>query len=98
MANNNHLYADKQLRIDTLVGKVTATSVGSYEHWRTLQQAKNEFEDQCQTQGKTYDVGAFYAWLEQNYGIRLEKIEGMIGPDFNIIDEQKYLVYKLKFV
>ena len=98
MANNNHLYADKQRWIDTLVGQVTEASVGSYEHWRTLQQAKAEHDNLRTAQGLIFELGAFAAWLETTYGIRLQKEEGMIGPRFNIVDEQKYLVYKLKFV
>ena len=98
MANNNHLYSDRDTRLNTLVGQVTDISVGKYKHWRTLQLAKNEFENMLAKQGLTYDVSAFYSWMTEEYGIRLQQVEGMIGPSFDIVDEQKYLIYKLKFV
>lgn len=98
MANNNHLYADQQARLDTIIGQTTALSVNKYEHWRTLRLAKNEFENMLAKQGLTYDVSAFYSWMTEEYGIRLQQVEGMIGPSFDIVDEQKYLIYKLKFV
>lgn len=97
MANNNHLYSDRETRLNTLIGQVTDISVKKYEHWRSLQRAKNDFEDLCQAQGRAYKIEEFYAWLETTYGIRLQQVEGMIGPEFNIINEQKYLIYQLKF-
>lgn len=98
MANNNHLYADRQARLDTLVGQTTALSVKKYKHWKTLIKAKANFDKLWAESGKPEDIDAFYSWLEETYGIRLQRIEGMIGQDFTIVDEQKYLVYKLKFV
>lgn len=98
MVNNNHLYSDRETRLNTLIGQVTEASVGKYEHWRTLQQAKAEHDNLRISQGLTFELGAFAAWLETTYGIRLDKEEGYIGPRFDIVDEQKYLVYKLKFV
>jgi hypothetical protein len=97
MTNNNHLYSDRETRLNTLIGQVTETSVGKYEHWRTLQQAKAEHDNLRISQGLSFELGAFATWLEETYGIRLIKEEGMIGPGFDIVDEQKYLVYKLKF-
>jgi hypothetical protein len=98
MINNNHLYTDFETKLDTLIGRVTETSVGEYEHWRTLQQAKAEHDNLRIAKGLKFELGAFAEWLEDVYGIQLEKVDGMIGVKFNIIDEQKYLVYKLKFV
>jgi hypothetical protein len=97
MADNNHLYADREARLNTLVGRVTEASVGKYEHWRTLQQAKAEHDNLRIQQGLEFELGAFSVWLEETYGIRLQKVDDMIGPEFNIVDEQKYLVYNLKF-
>jgi hypothetical protein len=98
MVNNNHLYSDRETRLNTLIGQVTEASVGKYDHWRTLQQAKAEHDNLRISQGLDFELGAFANWLETTYGIRLQKEEGMIGPRFDIVDEQKYLVYKLKFV
>lgn len=97
MANNNHLYGDKQSRLDTIIGQTTALSVNKYEHWRTLIQAKSEWDDLRIPAGQPVDIDEFYAWMEETYGIRLQKINGMIGLDFDIVDEHKYLVYRLKF-
>ncbi len=101
MTNNNHLYRDRQARLDTLVGQVTGLSVNAsknkYEHWLTLTKAKAEFDNDRIKQGHQVDVDAFYKWMELTYGVRLQRVDGMIGPEFSIVDEQKYLIYKLKF-
>lgn len=97
MANNNHLYADRQARLDTLVGQITEASVNKYDHWRTLQQAKAEYDNMRIEQGLSFELGAFSEWLKETYGIRLQRVEGMIGQEFEIVNEQKYLVYQLKF-
>ena len=98
MVNNNHLYSDRETRLNTLIGRITEASVSNkYEHWRTLQHAKAEHDNLRISQGLDFELGAFATWLETTYGIQLEKEDGMIGSKFNIVDEQKYLVYQLKF-
>lgn len=96
-ANNNHLYADRESRLNTLVGQITETSVSKYDHWRTLQKAKVEYDNLRIAQGQNFELDGFATWLEETYGIRLEKVEGMIGQNFNIVDDTKYTFYKLKF-
>lgn len=95
MANNNHFYSDRQARLDTIIGQTTALSVNKYEHWRTLIQAKDEYDRQHP--GQTVNIDTFYAWLEETYGIRLQKVDGMIDVGFDIVDKHKYLIYRLKF-
>lgn len=97
MTNNNHLYSDKETKLNTLIGRLTETSVPSYDHWRTLQQAKAEHDNIRIAQGLAFELGAFAKWMEETYGIRIQKIEGMIGQSFEVIDEVKYTFYKLKF-
>jgi hypothetical protein len=96
--NNNHLYSDWESKLDTLVGQTNETSVQKYDHWRTLQKAKAEHDNMRIEQGLKFELDDFTGWLEEIYGVRLQKEEGMIGPKFDIVDEAKYLVYKLKFV
>jgi hypothetical protein len=98
MTNNNHLYSDFESKLDTLIGQTTETSVKEYDHWRTLQMAKAEYDNMRIEQGLKFELDDFTAWLEETYGVRLQKEEGMIGPRFDIVDQDKYLVYQLKFV
>jgi hypothetical protein len=98
MTNNNHLYSDSKVKLDTLIGRVTEASADTYDHWRTLQMAKAEHDNIRIAQGLAFELGAFQAWLEETYGVRLERVDGMIGQSFEVVDEVKYTFYKLKFV
>jgi hypothetical protein len=95
--NNNHLYSDFEAKLDTLIGKTTELSVQKYDHWRTLQMAKAEYDNIRIEQGIKFELDGFKTWLEETYGVRLHKVEGMIGQSFDIIDEAKYTFYKLKY-
>ena len=39
----------------------------------------------------------FYYFLEQNYGLRVRLEEGNIGPDYDIVDEGKHLLFVLRY-
>lgn len=96
--NNNHLYSDRESKLDTLIGQTTDASAKSYDHWRTLEQAKAEHDTIRLAQGLAFDLDAFSAWMEETYGIQLQQVDTMIGQKFKIVDEAKYLVYQLKYV
>jgi hypothetical protein len=98
MTNNNHLYSDFETKLNTLIGRVTEASADSYDHWRTLQMAKAEHDNIRTAQGLAFQLGAFQSWLEETYGVRLKRVDGMIGQTFEVVDEAKYTFYKLKFV
>lgn len=92
MTNKNHLYSDRDTRLNTLIG-----SDQSRDHWRSLQQARAEYINQCLEQDQAFELLGFSQWLEDVYGVRLERIDGMIGQSFEVVDPDKYLIYQLKF-
>lgn len=97
MTNNNHLYSDFEAKLDTLIGRVTEASVDKYDHWRTLQIAKAEHDNMRIEQGLKFELNAFQEWLEETYGLRIHKAGEMIGQTYEVVDEHKFLIYKLKF-
>lgn len=70
-----------------------------YQYWKMLRSAKNEFLDLTGQENTEYDIldGAFYYYLERNYGLRVELIDGQIAGEYSVIDEKKYLLFLLKF-
>jgi hypothetical protein len=90
---NNHLYSDIDSRLDTLL----PPDINKYNHWRTLQVAKAEYDNMRIEQGIKFELDAFSQWLEDEYGVQIERVDGNIGQNFEVVDEQKYLIYKLKF-
>lgn len=70
-----------------------------YRYWSMLRSAKEEFLDLTGEESTEYDIldGAFYYYLERNYGLRVELIDGSIAGEYSIIDEKKYLLFLMKF-
>ena len=95
MANNNHLYSDLEAKIDSLLPR--ADSAEKYDHWRTLQMAKAEYDNLRIAEGIKFELEGFARWLEETYGFRIHRPDNMIGQTFEIIDEAKYTFYKLKY-
>lgn len=61
--------------------------------WATLKVLRTEF----QVEHEQFDAYVFEDWVEKKYGIKLNFVEGGIGGDYRVVDEQKYLIYLLKF-
>jgi hypothetical protein len=68
-------------------------------YWRMLRSAKNEFLNLTGQESAEYDIldGAFYYYLERNYGLKVELIDGQISGEYSVINEKKYLLFLLKF-
>ena len=98
MTNNNHLYSDFEAKLDTLLGSVpTPDGIDKYDHWRTLQMAKAEYDNLRIVEGRKFELDGFATWLEETYGFRIHRPDNMIGQTFEIVDEAKYTFYKLKY-
>jgi len=98
MANNNHLYSDFEAKLDTLLGGVpTPDGLDKYDHWRSLQIAKAEYDNLRIAEGLKFELEGFATWLEETYGFRIDRLDNMIGQTFEIVDEAKYTFYKLKY-
>jgi hypothetical protein len=76
----------------------TPNGIVKYDHWRTLQQAKAEWDNMRIAQGIKFELAAFQTWLEETYGLHIHRVDGMIGQTYEIVDEHKFLIYKLKFL
>lgn len=81
--NNNHLYQPQE-RINTLVGDEA-------QWWDWLRKAQLEYN----TTGG--DKADFQFWLTDNYGLKIYYDYDGILPNHDIVDEQKYLLFKLKY-
>ena len=81
--NNNHLYQPQE-RINTLVGD-------DGQWWELLRKAELDYRA---TGG---DKANFQFWLTEHYGLRIYYDYDGILPNHDIVDEQKYLLFKLKY-
>ena len=83
----NDLYNSHQQRLDTVMGS------GSF--WAAMWQCRDgEGRDYCQTNLSTFQ------WFRDTYGIELQlssEYTDNIKPEVRIVDEQKYLMFLLKY-
>jgi hypothetical protein len=82
--NNNQYYQTREQRLDTVAG--------DNSYWKKLMAAREEY---FEIKGQ-YDAG-FYLWLEETYGVRPFVTESAITAKFDVVDEQKYIIFNLKF-
>lgn len=89
MTNNNRYYQTREQRLDTIAGSAV--------YFRKLAAAREEY---IKINGE-YD-NDFYKWIEETYGIRpiidySNYSSSAITDKFDIVDEQKYIIFNLKF-
>ena len=82
--NNNGLYTSKDARWDTLFGEI--------EFLSKIRRARDLYE-----QDHPYDVSKFVEWMQDNYGVKIIQNENGLTAECNVVDEQKYLIFELKF-
>jgi hypothetical protein len=82
--NNNKLYSTPQERLNTLVGD-------NGQWWEMLQKAQIDF----------LGVGAphaeFHSWLVEHYGVQIHYDSDGILPTYDVVDEDKHLLFRLKY-
>ena len=68
-------------------------------YWAMLYNARQEFLKLTEQASAEYDIdpGAFYYYLTQNYGLQVETFDGKITGDYVVVNEQKYLIFLMKF-
>ena len=64
--------------------------------WAMLRAARNDFRKLMMECIELREED-FYYYLEQNYGLKVRFEEGLIGADYDIVDEGKHLLFVLKY-
>lgn len=90
---SSNLYSDRETRLDTVVG--------DNPYWRSLGQVAKEWmaaSPPRHGQGGRKDQIGFNDWLERTYGFRtIYDEDGGITGSPDVRDQQKYLVFLLKY-
>ena len=64
----------------------------TYDFWKTLRKVNNEYQN-LDVMGE----GTFREYLEYHYGVRIYLNEaGQIQANYDVVDEQLFLIFKLK--
>jgi hypothetical protein len=83
--NNNHLYTSKDLRLNTLFGEISFLG--------QLQRARVDYLDQHSNN----DLNFFLDWMYDTHGVTVATQDGNLTAEYQVHDEQKYLLFKLKY-
>lgn len=67
-----------------------------WDYWAALKLVRKEYMQDKGT-GWQFDAYDFEDYLEANYGIKMNLVDGNITDGFIIMDEHKYLIFLLKF-
>lgn len=77
----NELYANRDARLDTLLGRITEAS-----RTRFILESWNRTDRQVD----------LVDWAREEYGVMLYRQEEGIGIDYTVVDEQKHLLFLLR--
>lgn len=65
----------------------------SWEFWNALKKCREEYHNEV----KEFDGNGFTLWLKERYGINLQFFGSHITDKYEIVDEQKHLMFLLKY-
>ena len=64
-----------------------------WNYWEALKKVRKEY----MAQNKEFDAYDFEDYLVGQYGLKMNIVNGNITDGYEIVDEQKYLIFLLKF-
>lgn len=68
-----------------------------WDYWAGLKKARVEYMETLNVLEGQFDAYEFEEYLEKNYGIKMNLVNGNITDGFKVMDEKKYLIFLLKF-
>jgi len=91
LETQDEYYATPQARLNTLVGEDAG------QVFARLQRVRNEYEELCLQQRTASSTLDFALYVEQQYGIKLTMLDGMMQLEYRITDPALHTLFLLKF-
>ena len=88
--SKDEYYRDTEARLDTIIG-------GNTQHFLRLQRVKNEWDELAQAVPIGQGFLTFDDYVEEYYGVRLKYDGDNVSLAYEVVDEQKHLMFILKF-
>ena len=66
-----------------------------WDYWSALKQIRKEYMQDTAT--VEFDAFDFEDYIEENYGIKMNIVDGNITDGYKVMDEKKYLIFLLKY-
>lgn len=67
------------------------------DYWEALKKVRVEYMQTLDALAGQFDAYEFEDYIEQNYGIKMNIVDGNITDGYKIMDEAKYTFFLLKF-
>jgi hypothetical protein len=68
-----------------------------WDYWAALKLVRREYMQDISDLGGQFDAYDFEDYIEENYGIKMQIVNGNITDGYKVMDEKKYLIFLLKF-
>ena len=68
------------------------------EYWLMLKRARNEYYDLTENVHEvTITESDFYYYMQHNYGVKVNLVDGKIDASYQITDEKKHMLFIMKY-
>ena len=68
-----------------------------WDYWAALKLVRKEYMADLKALDGQFDAFEFEDYIEENYGIKMNIVNGNITDGYKVMDEKKYLIFLLKF-
>jgi hypothetical protein len=66
-----------------------------WDYWTALKKIRKEYLED--TKSGEFDAFEFEDYIEENYGIKMNIVDGNITDGYKVMDEKKYIIFLLKY-
>lgn len=66
-----------------------------WDYWSALKKIRKEYMED--TANGEFDAFDFEDYIEANYGIKMNIVNGNITDGYKVMDEKKYIIFLLKY-
>jgi hypothetical protein len=67
------------------------------DYWKMLRMARDEYVELVDRTEHGPNNESFYYFMQQNYGIKVNLIDGKIDSSYQIVDERKHMLFMMKY-
>jgi hypothetical protein len=68
-----------------------------WDYWSALKKVRIEYMESLNDLAGQFDAFEFEDYIEANYGIKMNIVDGNITDGYKIMDEKKYIIFLLRF-
>lgn len=83
-------YESQAARIDTVLGEIG-------RNWQRIVSVKKEYDELANAVPVGQGFLTFYDYVKEYYGIKMQMDGDHLSPSYEVVNEQKYTVFLLKF-